>query len=637
MSPPPERRRFLGMALCASAAAQSGNCPEAAAAAAGTIRVTREGSQQIVYDLATARDAGAFQGAGFVQQCFVLPRSSALPALGVWYRPDADGRRHEVVLELSDAFARQAFEPGGYTVVLEIGGRTVLSGAVPRHFWSARWRLQSAPRPRYRAAADLVRAGLVPAYRPGERSGAAAQPYQPMGIAGVMAYMPTTGERDDIGLFPAWTAEFLAHGDEAGWQRMLANAEACATFPWHWRDETGQVFNIDRHPDWSIDPRFAPADKVPAWPASRDQTAPVVDDAHQPQLTCVPYLLTGDPYFLEELQFQANWHMWSHGSQNGLGLLSNSQVRGLAWTLRQVALAAAATPDSVPSWLLPRDYFLRKLENNRRWLAEQTVDSIDPLAQTFRFPWVNDLTMIASWQEDFITLVLGQIVRMGFTGWRPIHDWACSNLVARGSGGSGWPRGVPVWYFVNALGPDGVPATDWAALARLNEAILKPPKDGGLGELDGNYLGTYLATMRLAAWLGHNEMLPILAWYENHASVRPTQKYLISPEPGPPVPPQPGSAGDRQFRSSLQRLPPRPGTYMLASGAASVIGSGGGQTLKVDSPNEFWQATPHAGGVVVFNNTHAGGSVIVKDVQVVAFAGNSFDVATGQWTGTRSR
>lgn len=632
----PTRRDLVGMALGAGVATLATR-RGSAAPPAGVIRITPQGGQPVVYDLAAARDAGAFQGPGFVQHCFALPGAPGLPALGVWYRPDVDGRRQEVVLELSDAKARQAFDLGGYAVVLEIGGRAVLSGAAPRHYWSARWRLQNAPRPRIRTIEAITHAGLVPGYQGSERSGVRGKPYEPMGLADVTAYMPTTGERDDIGLFPGWTTELLATGSDAAWRRVVANAEACATFPWHWRDETGQIFNIDRHPDWSIDPRFAAADKVPAWPASRDQAAPTADDAHQPQLTYVPYLLTGDPYFLEELQFQANWHMWALGSQNGLGILSPSQVRGLAWTLRQVALAAAATPDAVPPWLLPRDYFLRKLENNRRWLAEQTVDSIDPFVQAFHFPWVTDIKGIGSWQEDFVSLVLGQIVRLGFTAWRPIHDWACSNLVARGSGGSGWPRGVPVWYYVNALGPDGMPVTDWAALARLNEAALKPPKDGGLGQLDGNYLGTYLAAMRLAISVGHSEMLPILAWYESRAPVRPAQKYLISPEPGPPVPPQPGSAGDRQFRSSLQRLPPRPGIYALASGAASVIGSGGGQTLKVDSPNEFWEASPHAGGVVVFNNTHAGGSVIVKDVQLIAFGGNSFDVASGQWTGMRSR
>jgi hypothetical protein len=602
----------------------------AAAAPDGTIRIAPQGGAALVFDLARARDAGAFRGPGFVQHCSALPRDSAMPWLSVCYRPDEGGKRHEVVLELSDAGARQAVDLAGYAVELEIGGRTLLRGAVPRHYWAARWRLQSAPRPRVRTVADLVRAGLVPVYLPGAESGA-GKPYQPMGLADVTAYMPTTGERDDIGLFPAWTTAFLASPTETNWQRVLANAEACATFSWHWRDETGQVFNIDRHPDWSIDPRFAPAAKVPAWPAGRDErTDPVVDDAHQPQLTYVPYLLTGDPFLLEELQFQANWHMWSNGSQNGLGLLSDSQVRGLAWTLRQVALAAAATPEQVPPWLLPRDYFLRKLENNRRWLAERTVDSIDPFTQTFHFPWVIDLRGIGSWQEDFISLTLGQIVRMGFTAWRPIHDWACENLVARGNGSSGWPRNVPVWYYVSGVDDAAVAATSWAALAKLNEAKLDP-------RLDLNYLGTYLAAMRLAASLGHAEMRPFLALYESRMPARFGQKYQISPELAPTVPPQPASAGDSQFRPAIQRLPQRPGNYALAPGAAYVLGSAPAQNVVVASPDHTWEATLHGDGAVGFLNIHDGQTLLVRGIMSVLFDGNSFDVARGQWINPRPR
>ena len=629
---PPTRRHTLGMTFGAGVTALAR--PAVAAPPTGVIRVTPQGAAPITYELVRGRNAGDFHGPGFVQYCFALPWDPALPALGVWYRPDEGGRRHEVILELTNTTARQAVDLGGYSVALEIDGRTVLSGAVPRHYWSARWRLQSEPRPRYRAVADLVRAGLVPAYRAGQRSDAAARPYQPMGLADVTAYMPTTGERDDLGLFPGWTTEFLANGTGADWQRVLANAEACATFPWHWRDETGQIFNIDRHPDWSIDPRFASANKVPPSPAGRDErTTPVVDDAHQPQLTYVPYLLTGDPYFLEELQFQANWHMWSHGSQNGLGLLSNSQVRGLAWTLRQVALAAAVTPEFVPSWLLPRDYFLRKLENNRRWLAERTIDSIDPFVQTFHFPWVTDLRSIGSWQEDFITLVLGQIVLMGFAAWRPIHDWACGSLTARGTSTSGWPRGVPVWYYVTAVDAASVTAPSWAALATLNEPVLKPPENGTLG----NYLGTYLAAMRLAASLGHAEMRPILAWYEDRAPARLGQKYNIRPEPAPAVPPQPASTGDPQFRPALQRLPPRPGTYPLASGATYVLGGGPGQSISVHSSYENWHATLHGDGAIGFENSHDGQTLLVKGVQTVHFSGNSFDVDRGQWSSPRPR
>jgi hypothetical protein len=164
--------------------------------------------------------------------------------------------------------------------------------------------------------------------------------------------------------------------------------------------------------------------------------------------------------------------------------------------------------------------------------------------------------------------------------------------VARGSGTSGWPRGVPVWYYVVALDGNNSAAGSWAALASLNEAILKPPSDGTLGRLDGNYLGTYLAAMRLAASLGHREMLAILGWYESRAPAI-GQKYLISPEPAQAASPQPVSPGDPQFRSATQRLPPRAGTYALATGVQYVVGISRGQSVAVSSSNETWHASVH--------------------------------------------
>jgi hypothetical protein len=626
-----ERRCLMGLAVAAYAATVTESSPEAQAAPAGIIRVTPQGGAPIPYNLATAKDAGSFHGPGFVQHCFVLPRSAALPSLAVIYRPDADGRRHEVVLELSDAAARQAADMAGYDVALEIGGRVVLSGSTPRHWWAARWRLQTAPRPQLRTIESITRAGLVPGYQAFGTANGRNRPYEPMGMAGVEPGMSMTGGRNDIGLFPAWTTEFLATGSDTAWRLVAANAEACASVPWHWRDETGQIFNIDRHPDWAIDSRFAPSDKVPASSTTRDPTKANPEDAHQPQLTYVPYLITGDPYFLEELQFQASWHMWSHSSYNGLGLVINSQVRGLAWTLRQIALAAAVTPEQVPSWLLPREYFLRKLENNRRWFVEQTTENIDPVAQTFHFPWVADLTYVGSWQEDFNSLVLGQIVRMGFTAWRPIYDWCCSNLLARGNGTSGWPRQAPVWYFIGMLGPDGIPATSWAALAQVNDAILKKP-------VSSDYLGIYLAALRMAASLGNRDALPILNWYESQGLPQPkTQKYLNSPDPAPAVPPQPASPGDPQYRPALQRLPRQPGSYPLAAGATQIVAGGPGQTLTIGSGQGIWRAMPYGQRVVAFFNTSAGGKFTVKDVQSVAFTDNSFNVTTGQWTTARPR
>ncbi|MBV9252275.1 MAG: hypothetical protein JO227_23895 [Acetobacteraceae bacterium] len=603
---------------------------------ASFVRVIPQGGGPVDYDLAAATDQGSFEGPGFVQRSFALPRSPALPSLSVLYRPDSDGKRAEVVLEQSDATARQGGDLAAYRVILQVGGKTILSGETPKHFWGARWRLQSSPRPRIRTVEAATRAGLVPAYEAVAVPGRVVAPYTPMGLGSLFRYMPTTGERDDIGLFPAWVAEYFATGSDAGWKQTIANAEAASTLPWHWRDETGQVFNIDRHPDWSIDPRFAPPNKVAAQNRSPDKDTPTVDDAHQPELAYVAYLMTGDPYYLEELQFQANWHMWSHGSRGGLGLLSNSQVRGLAWTLREVAVAAAITPGRVPAWLLPRDYFLRKLENNRKWLFERTVDSIHPIATTFHFPWVPEPDKVASWQEDFNALVVGMIVHLGFEQWRPLQDWITVNLAARGDGKSGWPRSTPIWYYIQVANCEG-PAANWSELARLNADALKSAgNDAGIAKLDLNYIGTYLGAVRLAIAAGHRELQPMLKWYQDRLP-SPAAKFAFSPRPASATP-QDASQGDPQFRSSKLVLPKQPGQFTRPEGIETVVGSAAGQVLVVQAPAEYVRPAPLGPGIVEFADTHGGvGTFLVKDVAVIKFGNRIWDTRNQSWSPTEAR
>ena len=87
------------------------------------------------------------------------------------------------------------------------------------------------------------------------------------------------------------------------------------------------------------------------------------DDAHQPSLAFVPYLVTGDYYYLEELHFWANWNMILAKPdlrQFDKGLLGWSQVRAQAWSLRTLGHAAFITPDDHPL----KSYFVTRVENN---------------------------------------------------------------------------------------------------------------------------------------------------------------------------------------------------------------------------------------------------------------------------------
>jgi hypothetical protein len=90
--------------------------------------------------------------------------------------------------------------------------------------------------------------------------------------------------------------------------------------------------------------------------------------AHHPAMVYIPYLLSGDWYYLEEAQFWASFGLawvapgecnWCRG--NSLGYIYGStEPRAEAWSLRSLAEAAFISEDGTPE----KAYFEAKLQNN---------------------------------------------------------------------------------------------------------------------------------------------------------------------------------------------------------------------------------------------------------------------------------
>ena len=98
-------------------------------------------------------------------------------------------------------------------------------------------------------------------------------------------------------------------------------------------------------------PRFAGNKNTLATPYKNDT-------AHQPSLAYLPYLLTGEYYFLEELHFWATSNSLETDPGNRgyeKGLIHWQQVRGQAWSLRTLGHAAYITPCLLYTSPSPRD------------------------------------------------------------------------------------------------------------------------------------------------------------------------------------------------------------------------------------------------------------------------------------------
>lgn len=440
------------------------------------------------FDSARGKVLGDYTGPGFVQQNIAV-RDAKIP-LTVYFRPDRNSDRQEVVFEWGDVLKGPARHLDAYTATIAQGGKELARIDVPAHYWLSRWRWQSAPRPVVKTAAELIAAKRVAPYadiataqRP-----AAAPPYAVMELSDVTPYMPTTGERPDIGLMPERYAAFLATGHADLLPSIFAWAEASGTVPWHLRDATTHApLSYDRHPHASTYDNQAATARSPElfMLATKKVT---IDGAHQPALAYLPFLLTGDPYYLEELQFAATFSLGDYPNHGGI--IRHDQTREFAWTLRTLFYVTSATPSQVPSWLLPKSYWQDKLTRNQRWIMTNYVTR--PGAKTAIFSSGVDPERLPFWQEDYFASVLGLGVWMGYTEWQPVLAWKIKSTIARTDGTSGWPRAHPTHYYANLQD-----ARTWAELAVVNK--LDPSDNDSLDpKTDGNYAAFARAALALA-------------------------------------------------------------------------------------------------------------------------------------------
>ncbi len=418
----------------------------------GLAVVIRAASGETVYEQAGAENLGDYtdpEGA-FVQRCYRAPRQDdALPGLTVWFRPDADGGRKEVVVELGVPLV-DALVPanlGAYTAEVWDDDTLVAEISVPSHPWYARWRWQSAPRPVRVSRETLIAEGKVPHYDGTVLAqfiaDLAPQTYSVMGFAGMVTGMGWTGDRPDIGILTGWQAQWLCKGNNT--ETVIAQGEASGTISMHLRDPaTGAPLDlVNDYPT------------LTSYPNGGDPIVPMTkgivtyDSGHSPACSYLPWLLTGDVYYLEALQFQANIEIIGEPAK---GRYTWAGRYG-AWPLRNKLYAAVASPTDPPRWLLAQSVFHAHMEGVRSEMLKDMA-SEDPILSVFRArqfggsqgtPAHPSGTYAVFWQCAFESLVYGLCVQLGFDEWSEPLVWKIDSEVQR-TNGDAWPRSAPCPY-----------------------------------------------------------------------------------------------------------------------------------------------------------------------------------------------
>ena len=175
----------------------------------------------------------------------------------------------------------------------------------------------------------------------------------------------------------------------------------------------------------------------------------ITDPGHMPSLTYIPFLLTGDPYYLEANQFWANQNLLSQPPDARIMVAG----RYLAWPLREIYETVLITPDNPPSWLLPKSYWLRWLDTCRGYVTDRMANSSDPWMYVFHdIPNYGSAEPINPpksgsrvWQQNMLDLVAAWVACTR-DEWRDPAEWLMHNSVARASATSGWCRSHPSPY-----------------------------------------------------------------------------------------------------------------------------------------------------------------------------------------------
>jgi len=220
-----------------------------------------------------------------------------------------------------------------------------------------------------------------------------------------LKYMPQTGGRGDIGLFPKWYVEYLYSMKPGMLDVLLGNAEVSGYIPFHMResgsglffdsahtvDAFGRPYSKDAHPQGGGTINVGPSTSG-GW---------TVDVSHQPSFAYIPYLITGDWYFLEELQMWSasnlagpppGTDLWWQGHNDWAYF--RSETRAIAWMWRTLGHAVFASPDGSPEKM----YYADKFRNNMA-VREGMHDVRTNFYQTDRAKWDWGY-FTASWFQD---------------------------------------------------------------------------------------------------------------------------------------------------------------------------------------------------------------------------------------------
>ncbi|MDD2878135.1 MAG: hypothetical protein PHT60_12945 [Acidiphilium sp.] len=369
----------------------------------------------------------------------------------------------------------------------------------------------------------------------------------PLAVNDVTQYMPMTGGRGSIGPTTAANAVWLITQNPVAAEYALGQADAAGAVPWHFFDpKTGEFVTTADVPDLWTDSRGGPGSYTTGLTQHVDgKTGWTADIAHEPDLSFIPYLLTGRRYYLDQQNAEADYSeigQWpaTQARNKGEGIIAgpSEQVRGAAWSLREVADAAYIDPDGSPM----RGYFQQMIANNMAYLkrnipawTRQEGEAYGYIVGTY-----GDPATIPPWQQDYFATTMATMARQGVPGAADVLHWEdhflAGSVLNRGNGFN--PRNA-ITYNLGVYDPKT--KRDYKTWAEIEQATRAAGQDDGDGwsHSNGDYGMTRLAALAsLYNATGSSTALRAYDWvlhsgapYTDVAGLQSTPQFWIVPLP----------------------------------------------------------------------------------------------------------
>lgn len=429
---------------------------------------------------------------------------SAHPFLRVLFdtRVYNDGKAH-VSYTVENILNQTGATTVTYDVTIVANGTTVFTHAAVQHFYLTRWRKAydlsfatatvtpdltpfniSKAIPAFNSVVAIdTRVDVIGSNFDLEQSGA----LEPV--------MGAHGGRAELGPLPDWTARYLVTKNVAQGKFVMANGDLAGSWPIHVREPettsaglgSEKILSIDQHPNLWFDARGT-GDAIKGSPMQvaeyggtpgPGQSALSPSNAHVPDLAFVPYLLTGDRYYSEEMAFWANFGMMSTNGHGAQGLLKGNEVRGVGWTIRNIAEAAAYYPDSSPI----KAYLAEKTVNNLNWLdsvANGLKTSSNPVGVIYAWTLYDrpeGPQYFTHWENNYLAYGLDRAVKLGFATDSLYRDMANDFQLKFFASEPDYPRFEGAPYAIPYGTLSGSTVTFFSTMAQFKPAALANHRD----------------------------------------------------------------------------------------------------------------------------------------------------------------